>query len=322
MIFQVDRRTFLKHATQASGLVATGATLQALLAACSLDISNPDTTGPAATAATGSSSTPQKIEAKGLKTAGLLQWGSSSNGGAPYVFPDPDAATPTPTQLVGFELEIANAIATAMGIKAKQVETDHGQLTDALQTNNFDAIMNGWEATDERRSTELFSQPYYRSGQQIVVRSNDTRFAGKTAQDTLTLKVLEGHTIGASLGSKAAVMLGQNPKITLKTYDSDILFNDLVTGTLDAMLIDFPLATYNILGIGPASTKEAKLKLIGQPLGTSDYVLAYNKSSANAAVLQKEVDLAIAQIKNDGTLHEILDRWGLWNTQQAGIGTK
>lgn len=322
MIIEVDRRSFLKRATQMSGLVAASTTLPALLTACGLDITNPDTTGAAATAATGSSSTAQKIESKGLKTAGVLQWGANASGGAPYVFPDPDAATPTPTQLVGFELEIANAIAAAMSIKAKEVETDHAQLADSLQSNTFDAILNGWQITDELRSTQLFSQPYYRSGQQIVVRTNDKRFASKTAQDTLAVKDLEGYNVGASSGSNAATMLGQDPKITLKEYDSDTLYSDLVAGTVDAMLIDYPLATYNILGMGPAATKETRLKFIGQPIGTTDYVLAYNKSNPNAPVLQKEIDQAITQIKTDGTLHDILDRWGLLNAQQSGIGTK
>src|SRR5579884_1619901 len=152
---QLDRRAFLRSAGQAGGFLAAAGSLETLLAACGGNVSTTTTTG----------STPgvQKIESKGLKVPGLFQWGSTSDGGAPYVFQDPK----NPTQLVGFEVEIAAAISKLLGVKPKQVETDYAQLEQALQANKFDVVMNGWEITEDRKKTEIFSQPYYRYGQQI-----------------------------------------------------------------------------------------------------------------------------------------------------------
>jgi len=308
---ELDRRTFLRRAGLAGGLVAAGGSLEALLAACGGNVSTTPTT-------TGSTPGVQKIESKGLKVSSLFQWGSTSDGGAPYVFQDPK----NPTQLVGFEVEIAAAISKLLGVKAKQVETDYAQLDQALQANKFDVIMNGWEITEDRKKTELFSQPYYRYGQQIVVRANDARFSKFGDKDTLSLTNLEGYTVGTGASYKAAEILATDTKIKLKTYDPDLPFNDLALGRIDAVLIDLPIVTYYVQGIGPGGQANPKLKPIGKPFQTSDYVIGYNKSNANASVLQKEIDQAITQIKNDGTLHQILQRWSLWNDQQAEIGTK
>ena len=308
MDFALNRRIFLKHAGQAGSLIAAGGTLASILAACGGNIS---TTG-------GTTSGTPQIESKGLKLPGVFQWGSTSNSGAPYVFQDPN----NPSQLVGFEFEVADAIVKLMHIRQKQVEADYAQLEQALQANKFDAIMNGWEITEDRKKTELFSQPYYRYGQQIVVRSNDSRFSSKTTNDTMSLADLEGLTVGTGASYKAATILASDPKIKLKTYDPDLPFNDLSLGRIDAVLIDLPTVTYYVQGIGPGGQADQTLKLIGKPFESSDYVIAYNKSSTNAETLLQEIDQALTQLKNDGTLYKIYTRWGMWNDQQAQIGTK
>lgn len=308
MSYEMNRRTLLKRAGQAGGLLTVAGGLEALLAACGGNVGSSTTATPGAT----------KIESKGLKVPGLFQWGSTSNGGAPYVFQDPK----NPTKLVGFEVEIATAIATLLGVTEKQVETDYAQLEQALQATKFDAIMNGWEITEDRKKTELFSQAYYRYGQQIVVKANDSRFSSKTATDVLSLTDLEGFTVGTGASFKAAEILATDSKIKLKTYDPDLPFNDLALGRIDAVLIDSPIVTYYVQGIGPGGTANSALKPIGKPFKTSDYVIAYKKSNANAPTLLKEIDQAIAQIKSDGTLHKILQNWSLWNDQQAEINTK
>jgi polar amino acid transport system substrate-binding protein len=308
---ELDRRTFLQRVGQTGGFLAAGGSLATILAACGGNVS----TTPASS---GSTPGAQQIGNQGLKTPGQFQWGSTSQGGAPYVFPDPK----NPTNLVGFEVDIAAAIAKLLSVTEKQIETDYAQLDQALKAGKFDVIMNGWEITPDREKTELFSQPYYHYGQQIVVKADDSRFASKTNKDTLGLKDLEGYTVGTGASYKAAEILASDAKIKLKTYDPDLPFDDLALGRIDAVLIDLPIVTYYVQGIGPGSESNSKLRSIGVPFELSDYVIGYNKSDPNASTLQKEIDQAITAIKNDGTLHQILQKWDLWNDQQAQIGTK
>lgn len=309
MGYELNRRTFLRRAGQAGSLVAAGGSLEALLAACGGNISTTTTSAtPGAT----------QIPDKGLKLTGVLQWGATSNGGAPYVFQDPN----NPAQLVGFEVEVADALAKVIGAHQKEVETDYTQLDQALQAKKFDMIMNGWEITADRQKTEIFSQPYYRYGQQIVVQTKDPRFTNKTTNDVLSLKDLEGLTVGTGASFKAADILATDPKIKLKTYDPDLPFNDLALGRIDAVLIDLPIVTYYVQGIGAGGKADSRLKPIGQPFETSDYIIAFNKKDPNAVTLQQEIDAALTVLKNDGTLRKIYQKWNLWNNQQIQIGIK
>jgi polar amino acid transport system substrate-binding protein len=98
MVPEIDRRTFLKRMGQAGGLVVAGGTLESILAACGGNVGSGATTPTPGVTPIGNA---------GLKTPGLLQWGATSDGGAPYVFPDPS----NPNQLVGFEYEIGQAMA-------------------------------------------------------------------------------------------------------------------------------------------------------------------------------------------------------------------
>jgi len=305
---EIDRRTFLKRVGLVGGLVAAGGSLESFLAACGGNVS------------TGSTSTPTPgvtpIGNAGLKTPGLLQWGATSQGGAPYVFPDPN----NPNQLVGFEYEIGQALAKLMNVTSKQVENDYGQMEQALLANKFDMVMNGWEKTADREKTEIFSQAYYRYGQQIVVRADDPRFASMTTSSNLGLKDLEGLTVGTGASYKAADVLAQDKQITVKLYDPDLPFNDLAAHRIDAVLIDGPIVAYYVVGAGPGSQPNPALKPIGKPFATDDYFIGFNKSSPNAQILQPEIDQALTVLKHDGTLKSIYMKWSMWNDQQAQIG--
>src|SRR5260370_40622168 len=173
----MDRRTSHKRRGRAGGFIVAGGPRESLLAAWGANVS----TGSRITPALGV--TP--IGTAGLKTPDLLQWGADYVSGAPYVFQDPA----NPKNLVGFEVEIAQAMANMMGITQTQVEVCYANLEQALLSNQVDMVMNGWEKTPDREKTELFSDPYYRYGQQIIIRADDTRFNGVTPTDVSTLAV-------------------------------------------------------------------------------------------------------------------------------------
>lgn len=306
---QLDRRTFLRGAAQAGGFLAAAGSLETLLAACGGNVSTTTTT-------TGSTPGTVKIGNKGLMVPGLMQWGADFVDGAPYVFKDPS----NPNNLVGFEVEIAAAMAKLMGVQPKQIETDYGKLEPSLLANQFDFVMNGWEITADRKKTELFSDPYYRYGQQIVVRANDPRFSNLTASSNVQLKDLEGLKVGTGTGYKAADDLATDSKITTKLYDSNLPFDDVKQKKIDAMMVDLPIVAYYVLGAGPGGKPDPALKPIGKPLYPDVYVIGFNKSNPRADVLLGEVNQAIAQLKKDGTLKQIYQKWSMWNDQQAAIG--
>lgn len=301
----VDRRAFLKRT---GGLVVAGSFLEAFLAACGGNIST----------TTGSTPVPgaTKIGNAGLMHTDILQWGADYVSGAPYVFQDPK----NPNNLIGFEYEIAVAMGKLMSVTQKMVETDYGSLDQALAANKFDMVMNGWEITDERKKTQLFSDPYYSYTQQIVVRADDSRFAQYDQNSNLALSVLDGLTVGTGDGFKAATYLQADSKITTKLYNGNLPFDDVKQKKLDATMLDYPIVAYYVLGGGPGGTSDSALKPIGKPLYPDVYVCAFNKSSPDATILLPEINAAIAQLKKDGTLKSIYQKWKMWNDQQASIG--
>src|SRR5438094_115117 len=127
----LDRRTFLKKAGQLGGLTLAGGALGSVLPAC------------------------RSIGNAGLLMPGVLQWGSSADGGAPYAFYDPA----NPDVLVGFEVEIAAAIAGLMSVMSKEVDGKYDELDASLQAGKFDLILSGWEKTAAHDQDDIYSQP-------------------------------------------------------------------------------------------------------------------------------------------------------------------
>ena len=154
----------------------------------------------------------------------------------------------------------------------------------------------------------------------IVVRADDTRFAGKTANDNLSLKDLEGLTVGTGAAYKAADILGSDKAITTKLFDPDLPFNDLAAHRIDAVLIDDIIVFYYVLGAGPGATANPALKAIGKPFYTADYFIGFYKPNPNAVTLQGEINQALDTLKKDGTLKKIYMKWSMWNDLQAPIG--
>src|SRR6516165_11861970 len=75
-------------------------------------------------------------------------------------------------ELMGFEIDLAKALATNMGVKLKLVEIPFPELMDALKSNKIDAIMSGMTITPERNLIALFAGPYTVSGKAILTKSN------------------------------------------------------------------------------------------------------------------------------------------------------
>src|SRR5256885_5844259 len=124
-----------------------------------------------------------------IKTRGVLLWGADAEGGAPYVFPDPQK----PQELIGFEHDLADALATKLGVKAQMVQNQWDQLVPALDRRNFDIILNGLELTPENQQHIAMSQPYFVYAQQIVTRKETERLS--------QLEELKGRTVGVLSGS-------------------------------------------------------------------------------------------------------------------------
>ncbi len=102
-----------------------------------------------------------------------LLWGADPDGGIPYVFQDPD----DPQQTIGFEMDIANALAKVLARPITFVKRSYESLLSDLERGDIDLAMNGIEILPERLRRVRFTKPYYLYQLQLVVQSRQRRRA-------------------------------------------------------------------------------------------------------------------------------------------------
>jgi len=232
-----------------------------------------------------------------------LRWGADPSGGAPFAFFDPN----DPSRVIGFEVDIMDELARRLGRSPVLERADWLALFDALEAKRCDILLNGFEVNDERAAVARFSVPYFRYGQQIVVRAAD---AGGVA----SLADLKGKRVAVLNGSAAVDVLREAgfPDDAILQYDDSLApYVEVRLGRADAALAESIIAAY-YTGADPA------LARAGEPFAHGVYAAVTRKTDAAFAA---EVDAALRAMQQDGALGEILQRWGLWDDSQLALGT-
>jgi polar amino acid transport system substrate-binding protein len=228
-----------------------------------------------------------------------LRWGADPSGGAPYVFNDPNH----PDEYIGYEKEMVDALAAAMGRKPEFVPSDWETLVSALQRKSFDVIVNGLEPTADRQKQILFSKPYYIFQLALTVRSDE--------QAIHSLEDCKQRVVG-TLGNTAASRLLQKEGIPFKNYAEPLTaYSDLKLKRIDAVIMDVPAEVFYV-------SKDSKVKRACEPFFRGTYNIGLRKGDD---ALKAEVDAAIDKLINDGTFEQILRKWGLWNDAQLELQT-
>ena len=232
-----------------------------------------------------------------IKARGVLLWGSDSEGGAPYVFPDPKE----PGRLVGFELDIVDAIARELGVRQQLVQTAWDSLVPALERGDYDIAMNGLEIIPERLRRVLMSRPYYVYTLQLMVRKDDNRIH--------SIRDLPGRRVGTLAGATAHAMLEQIGGVDIRSYSAAWPYEDLALGRIDAVFLDTPITVYY-------GKPDQRLRYAGPPEGEGFYGIAIRKEDQE---LKAVIDNAIGKLLRTGELKRILDRWSLWDNAQGRL---
>ncbi|MCG1054819.1 cystine ABC transporter substrate-binding protein [Mycetohabitans sp. B5] len=206
----------------------------------------------------------------------------------------PFNARDTHGELVGYDVDVAKAIALRLGVKPEFVTTEWSGIIAGLQAGKFDVVVNQVGITPVRQQTLDFSQPYTYSVAQLIQRKNDSR-------QFKSLDDLKGKKLGVSLGSNYNDMAKSVPGIGVKTYPgAPEYLRDLAADRIDAALNDRLMLAYLI------KTTALPLRPSGT-LGQQERVgIPFKKGNPKFA---KAIDDAIAQLKADGTLPKISDKW-------------
>src|SRR5262245_45697926 len=111
-------------------------------------------------------SLPAAVDSINAQENPVLRWGGDAEGGAPYLLPNPK----NPREIIGFEIDLMNAIGKQLNRKSVFVQNQWDGLIPGLQRGNYDLAVNGIEITSDRQEQVNFSIPYYACGEQLSVR--------------------------------------------------------------------------------------------------------------------------------------------------------
>jgi len=234
-----------------------------------------------------------------IRQRGEISWGADIQGGEPYVYEDPSA----PDHIIGFEVDIMEAVARRLGVRSRMVQYAWSNLVPSLERGDFDVIANGLEATDERRERILLSDPYFIYAETLTVRTDSTvrSVFDLAGQRVGTLNQTYAHDILRMLYGDAA-----------KVYEgNEEPYRDLELGRTDAVLLDNIIADrYGCTSSHPTLT------CLPYDVARGTYVIGIRKADPE---LKQAIDAALAAMRADGELEQILRRAKLWDARQVEV---
>lgn len=198
----------------------------------------------------------------------------------------------------GLDVDLANALAAALGIETNFINTGFDGIIEALNTEDFDVIISAMTINPEREEVIDFV-PYVNVGTGILVPAGNPGGI-ETVEDLCSL------TVAVQLGTIQETLLNdQNEtctdKMTIVTFDTNPLaVEDVRTGGSDANLSDFPVAYVD------AEESDGELEALDIQIDPAPYGIGVRKTSTELkAVLEQALDAII----ESGEYDDIIEKW-------------
>lgn len=217
------------------------------------------------------------------------------NIGSETTFPPFEFQDETTQEYVGFDIDLVKAVFTKAGYEPKIVSMNFDGLIPALQAGSIDAIASGMQISEERSQKVLFSEPYYESGQNILVRSDNDSIHNWND--------LEGKKIAVQIGTSGAEEAKKVPNAIIREFNNTSEANlELKSGGVDAVVNGVPVNAYYLKNGGGA--KDAKM--VGDVHRALFCGIAVNKNSTEMA---DRINKALEEIKSNGEYDQIYEKW-------------
>src|SRR3954466_3149805 len=220
-------------------------------------------------------------------------------GSTPTGIPFPFLDTQTNT-IQGVMVDIARAVGKESGFEVQIEPMQFSALIGALTSNRIDIVAAAMYITEPRKQVIDFSDPIYTYGDGLFVPKSDTK-------DYKTLEDLTGLTVGAQVGTAYVEPLQKSgffPEVKIYETLPDII-RDVNAGRRKAGFADFPIVAYTLQ---QGRFPDVRLVSGYKPMVVGSVGIGVRKSDQE---LLKKVNASLAKIKADGTLKQILAKWGL-----------
>jgi polar amino acid transport system substrate-binding protein len=199
-------------------------------------------------------------------------------------------------EIIGFDVDVAQAIADNLGVKLRIVPTDFDGLVNSLLTSKFDLIISAMTITQERNLKINFSAPYTTIGQTLLLNK---KHEGKTWKEIDKPGAIITTKLGVT-GEIVAKRMFKHAKV--KTFGTETEgIQEVVNGNADAWIYDKPFNDMFIASKGKGLVYHLHDELTYEPLA-----IGFRHGDPD---LMNWLDNFINQIKHDGTYDRIYDKW-------------
>nr|WP_294863337.1 ABC transporter substrate-binding protein [uncultured Pseudogulbenkiania sp.] len=209
----------------------------------------------------------------------------------------------TDGKLVGFDIDLGNAICNKLKARCVWVETAWDGIIPALKAKKFDAILSSMAVTEKRLAQVAFTDKIYNVPPRLVAR--------KDAGFQPTAEALKGKRIGVEQGSTAETYAKTywEPKgVAVMSYQNqDLVYQDLTAGRLDAAFQSSVQAELGFLkssaghgyAFAGAGVTDSKTLGVGAAIGL-------RKEDTDLAKL---INTALADMHKDGTYQHLAKKY-------------
>lgn len=194
-------------------------------------------------------------------------------------------------KIVGYDVDVIDAVAKKIGIKYEWKDMNFDGLISALQFKKIDIVIAGISSSPEREKVVNFSIPYHESKTAYIMNKNNP----------MTMEELKGKTFGVDLGTsyETTARSIEGAKVIAFSSTGGTLLA-LKSQKVDCIMVGEVVANEYI-------EKNPELVIFGYGDGEACSI-AFNKDDI---ALQQSFNKALAELKEDGTLKKLQDKYGI-----------
>jgi polar amino acid transport system substrate-binding protein len=207
-------------------------------------------------------------------------------------------------EIIGFEVDLVQALARAMGLEVRFVERRFADLIPTLEKGEVDLVISGMTITPERNARVAFAGPYFVSGTSVVTKSKEIANVESTARlddPSRTYAALDGSTSEKFVKE----MLPRARLVTTPDYDTAVQM--VIADEADALVADFQICTLSVWRHPEAGLSAMMTPFTVEPLGIA--------LPADAPLLLNLVANYLNTLENTGLLTQFKAKWlsdGSW----------
>ena len=198
-------------------------------------------------------------------------------------------------ELVGFDVEVGQQIAQALGVEAAFVEGEWDGLLAGLDAGRYDIMINGVDITEERSDAYDFSEPYAYNRTAVIVSADNT--------DITSMEDLAGKHTANTISSTYAEVAEQYGAEVTGVDDLNQTFELLLSGRIDATL-NAEVTYYDYMEAHP----DANLKIACLDPEATEVAIPFRKGEETAS-LREAINQALADMRESGALTELSEKY-------------